>query len=99
MRAHHRARALPVDIEVASEEFLASAANLFRIARIDRAGEPVFAIVGELQGMLEIAGASDRQHGAEDLLAEYARGAIDVGENGGRDKIASIFGTRRVVLF
>ena len=58
------------------------------VLRVHRARQPVFAVVGEFERMLEVARLGDREHRAEDLFLEDARAAIDVGDHGRLDVVA-----------
>ena len=59
-----------------------------RIVGEDRARQPVFGIVGQLERVIEIARLGHRQHRAENLFLEDARLGIDVGDHGRLHEIA-----------
>src|SRR5271169_3191889 len=67
MRAHHGARALAIDVQVADVELVHRALLLLRRTGIDSAGQAEFRVVGDLERVIEIAGLGHRQHRPEDL--------------------------------
>src|ERR1051326_8955792 len=73
MRAHHRARALAIEVQIADVETLSGLAQMLGVVREDGAGEPVLRVVGELERVLEIARPGHRQDRSEDLLLEDLR--------------------------
>ena len=57
------------------------------IVRIHGAGEPVFGIVGELHGVIEIPGFGHGQHRSENLFLKNASLRIDIGNHGWLDEV------------
>lgn len=90
--ANHRAGAFAIDVEVADKELVAGALNVFRVGGVDSAGEAVFTVVGQLEGVLEVAGFGDTKDRAKDLFLEYSIVVLDVGNDGGLYEMAITLG-------
>src|SRR5579863_10104683 len=94
MRAHQRARALAVHVEVANVEFFLGPLYFFGILRVDRARQAEFAVVGERQRFVEVFGLGDGENGAEDLFAENPRLWSDIRDHGWFDEVTLAFRLR-----
>ena len=54
MRAHHRAGAFAIDVEIADVELAHGAVDLVLRAGVDGAGQSELGVVGDFQRMIEI---------------------------------------------
>src|SRR5882724_8918406 len=88
MRPDHGAGALAVEVEVSHEEALARLANVFWIRRVDRPGQAVLRVVGQLEGVLEVLRFGNRENGAKDLFLKDSRLRVDIGDHRGLDEVA-----------
>src|SRR5215831_9859124 len=68
MGAHHRARALAVDVQVADVEVADGAVNLVARAGVDGPGQSELCVVGDFERMVEAASLDDGEHGPEDFF-------------------------------
>src|SRR5919206_1675651 len=57
------------------------------VARVDAPREAVGVVVGDVEGVLEVAGPYDGEDGAEDLLPRHPRLRVDL-EEGRGDEVA-----------
>jgi len=83
VRAHHRSRTLAVQVEVADVELAHGAIQFLARTGVDGAGQTELGIVGDFEGVIEIARLDDDQHRAEDLFLLERRLRGDIGEHGG----------------
>ncbi len=74
-----------VQVQVADAEFLGGAGEVAGGAGEEAAGEFVGGVVGEGEGVVKVAGAENREDGAEDFFAGDAMAWEDVGEDVGRN--------------
>src|ERR671933_1548511 len=85
--ADERARALAVEVEVADVELAARALQLLAVVRVDRAGQAVLRVVGDPDGLVEVARADAGEDGAENLLLLDAVAGLHVGDDGRLDEV------------
>src|SRR5450759_4794 len=83
---HSRAR--QVDGEQAGLGAVDKLEGAREVGGLDGGRQPEGDGVGDAQGVFEIAGAQDGEHGSEDLFARDGLRLGDAGENGGRDEVA-----------
>src|SRR5262249_31183589 len=88
MHVHHRAGAFAVDIKIADVEFAFRAFDALAVARIERAGQTVDRVVGDLERVVNVFGFDDGEHGTEDLFLREARFRIDIGDDSRRNEPA-----------
>src|ERR1019366_893683 len=55
VRAHHRSRALAVQVEVADVELAHGAVEFLARAGVDGAGQAELGVIGDFEGMVEVA--------------------------------------------
>src|SRR5215216_5055131 len=56
-------------------------------------GQPVAGVVGEPDGIVEVAGPNDGENGTEDLLLRGLRAVVHVGDDGRGDVVAIVLRT------
>lgn len=86
--ADHGAGAFAVEVEVADVEAVGGELEAGGVGGVGGAGEAVLAIVGEFEGVFEVARGGDGEDGAEDFLLEDAGGGGDIGDDGGLKEVA-----------
>ena len=72
MRAHHRAGAFAVKVQIPNVIFAPRDVQLLPVGRVDGACQAVFGVVGHLQPLLEVSNLDERQHRPKDLLLGHA---------------------------
>lgn len=75
----------PIDVKVATDQFVPDALDIHRAARVTAAGQRELAVVCHRQRFLEIPGPGDRQHRTEDFFTENTATRFHLRENGRRD--------------
>jgi hypothetical protein len=90
MNARECFGALPVDVEVADVKASACLGHAVAIRREQRPGQPELGVVRDLEGMLEVACARDREHRPEDLFLRDPCAWMDVAEDGRLDVVAAL---------
>src|SRR5713226_9376165 len=90
MRADHGSCALAIQVEVADVELLPSAVELLTRVRVDGSRQPVFGIVGNLQGLVEAVGLDDGKHRPEYLLLRDASRGSHVRDDGRRNVVPAL---------
>src|SRR5579885_3573931 len=86
--ADERAGTLAIEVEVADVEVLFGLLDAFRVGRVERAGQAVFGLVGDVHGILEVPRFDEGQHGTEDLFLGDARVRVDIGYDGWLEEVA-----------
>src|SRR5207237_8927304 len=89
MGARERAGAFPVDVQVADVEALARLLDAIRDGGEDCAREAELRVVRDVERVVEVTRADDREHRPEDLLLRDARAWADVVEDRRLDVIAA----------
>jgi hypothetical protein len=88
MRAHDRARALAIDVQVADVELLDRPRDLLFRAGIRRAGQAELGVVGDAQALVEVTALDHGQHRPEDLLLLDGVAGLHVGDDGRLQEVA-----------
>src|SRR5215212_540990 len=78
-----------VEVDVARFELPTGAFQVVAVLGVDAAGEAVGAVVGDVEGFVEVAGLYHREDGAEDLLARHSGVPVDL-EDGRADEVAIV---------
>jgi len=76
MRAHHRSRAFAVQVEVADVELAHGTIEFLARTGVDGAGQPKLGVVGDLQRMIEVAGADTASTGRRFFCSSVDFGAM-----------------------
>src|SRR5215218_1663383 len=93
--AYQGAGDLAVEVDVAGPQLVAGELEVVAVFGVDAAGEAVGVVVGDAEGISEVAGLYDRENGAEDLLLRHPRLGVYL-EEGGRHEVA-LCGVARVL--
>src|SRR5205807_9552872 len=87
MRSHHGAGRLAVEVEIARMELVPGALQFLPGGRIDGPGEPELSIIGDIEGIISIAGLDDGQHRPKNLLLRNTGGWGYICNDGRLDEI------------
>src|SRR5208282_6236083 len=92
MRAYHRSRAFAVQVEIADVELAHRAVEFLPRTGVHRARQSELGVVGDFEGVVEIARLDHNQHRAENFFLLQRRLRLNVGNHGGLNEI-SLAGT------
>src|SRR5208283_4199529 len=87
MGSYHRSRALAVEVEIAYVELAHGAIELLARTGIDRAGQAKLGVIGDLQGVIEVARFDHHQHRPKDFFLLELRLRRNVSNYGGLNEI------------
>src|ERR1700751_3920143 len=90
MGAHHRAGALAIEVEVADVEGTSSVLELAAGVGIDRAGETVLRVVGDLKRFFVMLHANHREHRPENLFLRDASVRRNICDHGRLNVVAAL---------
>ena len=102
MSSHHRARAFPVDVQISNEKLLSCLLDLRPVVSVYGARQSIFAVVGQLQSVIEIPRLRNRQHRPENLFLKQPVRRFDIGNHRRPDEISFVlqrFSTRHQTPF
>src|ERR1035437_9309924 len=96
MRAHHRSGAFAVQVEIAYVELAPGAVEFLARTGVDGAGKSELSVVGDFEGVIEVARLDHHQHWAENLFLLERRLRRDVGDHRGLNEVSfASFGVAR----
>src|SRR6202035_4733553 len=91
MRAHHRTRALAVQVEVADVELAYGAIQFLARTGVDCAGQAKLGVVRDFERLIEVARLDHHQHRAKDFFLLERGFRRNVGNDRGLNKVAVFF--------